>query len=167
MQNKLLEILRERDISQSELANLTKISRNTIGAICRNATDSIRFEVLESILNVLGITPNEFFSVAESTKKPTKIFVKEYSDAYTLSSVDSLNRDIYFCRMGVLKLKAETLEEVMQEINHLVTTHDYPLVVVQDIWLRLQGNQCVGYAKQQLRYLENVKKYKMDEEQVK
>ena len=94
MQNKILEILRERDISQSELASLTKISRNTIGAICRNATDSIRFEVLESILNVLRITPNEFFSVAESTKKPTKVFVKEYSDAYTLSSVDSLNRDI-------------------------------------------------------------------------
>ena len=94
MQNKLLEILRERDISQSELANLTNISRNTIGAICRNATDSIRFEVLESILNVLRITPNEFFSVAESTNKPTKVFVKEYSDAYTLSSVDSLNRDI-------------------------------------------------------------------------
>lgn len=94
MKNKLLEILRERDISQSELANLTNISRNTIGAICRNATDSIRFEVLESILNVLRITPNEFFSVAESTKKPTKVFVKEYSDAYTLSSVDSLNRDI-------------------------------------------------------------------------
>ena len=94
MQNKLLEILRERDINQSELANLTNISRNTIGAICRNATDSIRFEVLDSILNVLGITPNEFFSVAESSKKPTKVFVKEYSDAYTLSSVDSLNRDI-------------------------------------------------------------------------
>lgn len=94
MQNKLLEILQEREMSQSDLANLTKVSRNTIGSICRNATDSIRFEVLESILNVLGITPNEFFSVAESSKKPTKIFVKEYSDAYTLSSVDSLNRDI-------------------------------------------------------------------------
>lgn len=94
MKNKLLEILRERDISQSELANLTNISRNTIGAICRNATDSIRFEVLEGILNVLRITPNEFFSVAEIPKKPTKVFVKEYSDAYTLSSVDSLNRDI-------------------------------------------------------------------------
>ena len=94
MKNKLLEILRERDISQSELANLTNIFRNTIGAICRNATDSIRFEVLEGILNVLRITPNEFFSVAEIPKKPTKVFVKEYSDAYTLSSVDSLNRDI-------------------------------------------------------------------------
>lgn len=59
---------------------------------------------------------------------------------------------------------AETLDEVMQEINQLVTTHDYPLVVVQDIWLRLQGNQCVGYANQQLRYLENVKKYKLSKE---
>ena len=42
---------------------------------------------------------------------------------------------------------AETLDEVMNEINQLATTHDYPLVMVQDIWLRLQGNQCVGYAK--------------------
>lgn len=108
MKNKLLEILRERDISQSELANLTNISRNTIGAICRNATDLIRFEVLESILNVLGITPNEFFSVAESSKKPTKVFVKEYSDAYTLSSVDSLNRDI------------ETIEGKHRIISHQV-----------------------------------------------
>ncbi|WP_373765666.1 helix-turn-helix domain-containing protein [Jeotgalibaca porci] len=108
MQNKLLEILRERDISQSELANLTKISRNTIGAICRNATDSIRFEVLEGILNVLRITPNEFFSVAEIPKKPTKVFVKEYSDAYTLSSVDSLNRDI------------ETIEGKHRIISHQV-----------------------------------------------
>lgn len=108
MKNKLLEILRERDISQSELANLTNISRNTIGAICRNATDSIRFEVLEGILNVLRITPNEFFSVAEIPKKPTKVFVKEYSDAYTLSSVDSLNRDI------------ETIEGKHRIISHQV-----------------------------------------------
>ena len=108
MQNKLLEILRERDISQSELASLTKISRNTIGAICRNATDSILFEVLEGILNVLRITPNEFFSVAEIPKKPTKVFVKEYSDAYTLSSVDSLNRDI------------ETIEGKHRIISHQV-----------------------------------------------
>ena len=108
MQNKLLEILRERDISQSELANLTNISRNTIGAICRNATDSIRFEVLEGILNVLRITPNEFFSVVEIPKKPTKVFVKEYSDAYTLSSVDSLNRDI------------ETIEGKHRIISHQV-----------------------------------------------
>lgn len=53
----------------------------------------------------------------------------------------------------------ETLSDVMSEINQLIESHDFPAAVLNDIRLRLQGNRDVGYAKLQLRYLKNVKKY--------
>lgn len=53
----------------------------------------------------------------------------------------------------------ETLSDVMSEINQLIESHDFPAAVLNDIWLRLQGNRDVCYAKLQLRYLKNVKKY--------
>lgn len=50
------------------------------------------------------------------------------------------------------------LEEVVEQINKIISSADFPLVVVQDVNKRLMDCREVGYAKQQLRYLQNVKK---------
>lgn len=50
------------------------------------------------------------------------------------------------------------LEKVVEQINKIISSADFPLVVVRDVNKRLMDCREVGYAKQQLRYLQNVKK---------
>ncbi|GEM_PF-4115446 len=50
------------------------------------------------------------------------------------------------------------LEKVVEQINKIISSADFPLVVVQDVNKRLMDCREVGYAKLQLRYLQNVKK---------
>lgn len=50
-------------------------------------------------------------------------------------------------------------EEVAERINTLVGSHDFPLMVLQDVKSRLSDSQCVYYHAQQLRYLENLVSY--------
>ena len=50
------------------------------------------------------------------------------------------------------------IEKVVEQINKIISSADFPLVVVQDVNKRLMDCREVGYAKQQLRYLQNVKK---------
>lgn len=50
------------------------------------------------------------------------------------------------------------LEKVDEQINKIISSTDFPLVVVQDVNKRLMDCEEVEYAKQQLRYLQNVKK---------
>ncbi|MFK4973360.1 DUF6877 family protein [Lactococcus garvieae] len=46
----------------------------------------------------------------------------------------------------------------MEKVNTLISECDFPLSVLQDVNKRLNDCTDVGYAKQQLRYLQNVKK---------
>ena len=48
------------------------------------------------------------------------------------------------------------LEYVLEEINTMISTYDYPIHVLQDVEKRLLDCQDVYYAKQQLRYLINL-----------
>lgn len=48
------------------------------------------------------------------------------------------------------------LDQVMAEIDMLVSTYEFPTSVLQDVEKRLLDYQEVNYAKQQLRYLENI-----------
>lgn len=50
------------------------------------------------------------------------------------------------------------LDEVMEKINSIISKYDFPLSVLQDVNQRLNDCPEVGYAKQQLRYLQNIKK---------
>ncbi len=50
------------------------------------------------------------------------------------------------------------LEKVALQIREIISNFDFPLSVVQDVEKRLSDCKDVGYAKQQLRYLQNVKK---------
>lgn len=49
------------------------------------------------------------------------------------------------------------LEKVAAQISEIFTSFDFPLSVVQDVEKRLSDCHDIGYAKQQLRYLQNVK----------
>lgn len=49
------------------------------------------------------------------------------------------------------------LEKVALQISEIISNFDFPLSVVQDVEKRLSDCKDVGYAKQQLRYLQNVK----------
>ncbi|MDN6127790.1 MAG: hypothetical protein L0I66_05360 [Tetragenococcus halophilus] len=44
------------------------------------------------------------------------------------------------------------------QISEVISSFDFPLSVVQDVNKRLSDCQELGYAKQQLRYLQNIKK---------
>ena len=48
------------------------------------------------------------------------------------------------------------LEYVLEEINTIISTYDYPIHVLQDVEKRLLDCQDVYYVKQQLRYLVNL-----------
>ena len=48
------------------------------------------------------------------------------------------------------------LEYVLEEINTMISTYDYPIHVLQDVEKRLLDCKDVYYAKQQLRYLINL-----------
>lgn len=50
------------------------------------------------------------------------------------------------------------LEKVALQISEIISNFDFPLFIVQDVNKRLMDCQEAGYAKQQLRYLQNVKK---------
>ncbi|MGI2294728.1 DUF6877 family protein [Paenibacillus sp. GXUN7292] len=49
-----------------------------------------------------------------------------------------------------------THEQVSQDINQLLSKYDYPLTVLQDVSKRLVDSDCLHYANQQLRYLQNI-----------
>ncbi|AAK38041.1 ORF24 [Lactococcus phage TP901-1] len=50
------------------------------------------------------------------------------------------------------------IEKVVLQISEVISSFDFPLSVVQDVNKRLSDCQELGYAKQQLRYLQNIKK---------
>ena len=49
------------------------------------------------------------------------------------------------------------LEKVALQISEIISSFDFPLFILQDVDKRLSDCQEVGYARQQLRYLQNVK----------
>lgn len=49
------------------------------------------------------------------------------------------------------------LEKTALQISEIISNFDFPLFIVQDVNKRLMDCQEVGYVKQQLRYLQNVK----------
>lgn len=61
IRNRLAEILSERSLSKTKVAEATGLSRNTINSTASNASKMIQYETLEKLCVVLQITPNDFF----------------------------------------------------------------------------------------------------------
>ena len=59
---RLNEILKKNKLTQTELAEKSKISRMTINGIVRGRVDIVTFESLILICKTLGITLAEFFN---------------------------------------------------------------------------------------------------------
>jgi putative transcriptional regulator len=60
---KLKEILKERGISQRELARLTGLRPNTISHLCSDQVDKIYLPTLEKVCKVLDIDIQELIEV--------------------------------------------------------------------------------------------------------
>lgn len=56
------------------------------------------------------------------------------------------------------------LEKIATQISEIISNFDFPLFIVQDVNKRLMDCQEVGYAKQQLRYLKNVRHAMLNKE---
>jgi putative transcriptional regulator len=60
---KLKEILKERGISQRELARLTGLRPNTISHLCSDQVDRVYLSTLEKVCKVLDIDIQELIEV--------------------------------------------------------------------------------------------------------
>ena len=60
---KLKEILKERDLSQRELARMTGLRPNTINHLCSDNVDRVYLSTLETVCKVLDIDIQELIEV--------------------------------------------------------------------------------------------------------
>lgn len=62
LRNRLKELMSERNLKASRLANdISNLSRNTINATANNKGKMLQLETINSLCEYLGITPNDFF----------------------------------------------------------------------------------------------------------
>lgn len=59
---RLDELLRERDLSQADLARISGVSILRINALRRNRTAMISLTTIDKICGALGCTPGDLFS---------------------------------------------------------------------------------------------------------
>ena len=64
------KLMREKTISEKELAEAAGVARNTVRSLARNANTRVDFEVLEKIAAVLGVRPMELFEETEIPRGP-------------------------------------------------------------------------------------------------
>lgn len=64
---KLKEILKERDLSQRELARMTGLRPNTISHLCSDNVDRVYLSTLETVCKVLDIDIQELIEVEWSS----------------------------------------------------------------------------------------------------
>lgn len=60
---KLKEILKERDLSQRELARMTGLRHNTISHLCSDNVDRVFLSTLETVCKALDINIQELIEV--------------------------------------------------------------------------------------------------------
>ncbi|EPY07101.1 XRE family transcriptional regulator [Paenibacillus sp. E194] len=65
---RLGEIMRERNLKNKDVVELTNISRNTITTLSANATARIDFETINKLCNGLQIRPEELFEYVPDKK---------------------------------------------------------------------------------------------------
>lgn len=61
-------LMREKNISEGEMAKRADLARNTVRSLMRGAVSRVDFESLEKIAAVLGVRPLELFE--ETEEKP-------------------------------------------------------------------------------------------------
>lgn len=61
IRNNLAKLMLERNIKATQISNKTKIARSTLSRIANNSSEKIEYSTINSICNVLKVTPCEFF----------------------------------------------------------------------------------------------------------
>ncbi|MNJ61142.1 hypothetical protein D3C77_569150 [compost metagenome] len=62
---RLGEIMKERNLTNKDVVELTKISRNTITSLAANATKRIDYDTLGALCINLGISPGDLLVLVE------------------------------------------------------------------------------------------------------
>lgn len=68
---KVGELMRERNISEAEMAKRADLARNTVRALMRGAVARVDLNTLESIAAVLGVRPLQLFE--ETEERPGRL----------------------------------------------------------------------------------------------
>lgn len=61
IRNNLAQLMLERNLKATQIANQTKIARSTLSRISNNASEKIEYSTINSLCDILKVTPNEFF----------------------------------------------------------------------------------------------------------
>ncbi|GAB6927126.1 helix-turn-helix transcriptional regulator [Paenibacillus sp. JCM 10914] len=62
---RLGDIMKERGLTNKEVVELTKVSRNTITSLAANATKRIDYDTLEGLCRGLNVTPGDLIEYIE------------------------------------------------------------------------------------------------------
>lgn len=62
---RLGDIMKERGLTNKEVVELTKVSRNTITSLSANATKRIDYDTLEGLCKGLKLTPGDLIEYIE------------------------------------------------------------------------------------------------------
>ena len=66
---RLAEVLKERNMSQSELSRLSGVSFPTVNAICNNKTGTVALGTLDKIATALGVAPGNLLDREATSKR--------------------------------------------------------------------------------------------------
>lgn len=61
IRNNLAKLMLERNLKATQVSNRTKIARSTLSRISNNASEKIEYSTINSLCDVLKVTPCEFF----------------------------------------------------------------------------------------------------------
>lgn len=61
IRNRLAVLMAERNLSVTEVAEATRVSRNTLTSTKSHRTKMIQYDTLDILCQYFGITPGEFF----------------------------------------------------------------------------------------------------------
>lgn len=65
---RLGEIMSERNLTNKDVVELTKVSRNTITSLAANATKRIDYDTLNGLCRGLGVLPGDLIEYIEDGK---------------------------------------------------------------------------------------------------
>lgn len=61
IRNNLAQLMLERNLKATQISNKTKIARSTLSRIANNASEKIEYSTINSLCDILKVTPNDFF----------------------------------------------------------------------------------------------------------
>ncbi|AYG01164.1 helix-turn-helix domain-containing protein [Lactococcus allomyrinae] len=120
--NKIAEILKEKQMKKSVFADLTGIARQNVNLMLTQKQGSISYENIQSICEVLSISPNELFEIGERKD----YMIVNTSIAKTLSVNDKWTSQFKTLNKFSL-LEAQSLCKVLNEERRTIELFPVPI----------------------------------------